>query len=110
MLVVCTGKVADDPDKSTFPVKVFLPVNVLSVVNFAELELRLSMLVCSVVSAPCARLVSAAIEAPSIASAVTRVAASAATAVSAWLLAADKVAASPTMRAVASPATDVSVY
>src|SRR5437016_11850231 len=68
VLVVCTGKVADDPDKSTFPVKVFLPVNVLSVIDSADVWLRVTKLVCSAASARCARLVSAAIEAPSIAS------------------------------------------
>src|SRR2546425_8745298 len=81
VMVVCTGKVAVAPDRSTvFPLNVFLPVKLLSPTSLAEAALRLLMLPCSVVSAPVAREVSETIAAPKVASAAARAAASAATA------------------------------
>ena len=73
-----TGKVTADCDRSTvFPLKMFFPVKVLSPASLAEEALSVSILLCSVVSTPCARAVSPTIELARAESAAARVAASA---------------------------------
>src|SRR4029077_18095835 len=64
-VVVLTGKVAAAPESSTLaPVKVLSAVNVLGLASLAEAASRAVMLLCRVVSAPVARVLSPVMAAP----------------------------------------------